>query len=606
MLPAAPPPQLSGLSSRPGLLPPISGGTLAVAADGSIAVAADPDRDRVYLVDVPKHSVKTLQLPAASEPGRVVLDDLGQAHVVLRGTGKLAHIQLTAGELTQSETLCQYPRGLAYRAGDRSLLVACADGQLVTLSAQNQSVVAREQHLNDLRDVVISADDTLVLSRFRSAGLLSQGPSRESEVNPPDMPRPRSNVGAPDVPELDWVSTRATFAFRTVAAADGSVWMLHERAQLDIMQSDQFAVAGERCGPGVQPALTHWSVGQQPVEIDNLGLLGLAAPAVDLAISPDGNLIAIATPAAYAQGSSSVHLQMLSDLEQQAHIEPQIRDEEFPKDASTACKAPPFIQIAPDSQAVAVAFDRDNNLYVQNRFPARLDITHVMDTGGIGTRLVALGNIQIPLNVESDIRDAGHEWFHAALGRSLVSCAACHAEGMDDGHTWTSRSRGARRTPSLRGGFTQTAPFQWNGEYGSADALIMDIVVARLDAHNVPGSAVTAMKTWLDRLPALSLPGSPAAASGKALFESAELRCNDCHLGPQLTNNQTVDVGTGGPFQVPSLLGLALRGPYMHDGCAYDLKGLFMDPSCAGSGHAQLATLSAEQAADVQAYLESL
>src|SRR4051794_8580526 len=32
--------------------PPISGGTLAVARDDSVAVAADPDRDRVWVVDL--------------------------------------------------------------------------------------------------------------------------------------------------------------------------------------------------------------------------------------------------------------------------------------------------------------------------------------------------------------------------------------------------------------------------------------------------------------------------------------------------------------------------------------------------------------------------
>jgi len=35
-----------------------------------------------------------------------------------------------------------------------------------------------------------------------------------------------------------------------------------------------------------------------------------------------------------------------------------------------------------------------------------------------------------------------------------------------------------------------------------------------------------------------------------------------------LTNNQSADVGTGGTFQVPSLVDLAHRAPYMHDGCA--------------------------------------
>ena len=46
------PPQL-GLTTAQSVAPPaISGGTLRVLADGQTAVAADPDRDRVYVVDL--------------------------------------------------------------------------------------------------------------------------------------------------------------------------------------------------------------------------------------------------------------------------------------------------------------------------------------------------------------------------------------------------------------------------------------------------------------------------------------------------------------------------------------------------------------------------
>jgi cytochrome c peroxidase len=38
------------------------------------------------------------------------------------------------------------------------------------------------------------------------------------------------------------------------------------------------------------------------------------------------------------------------------------------------------------------------------------------------------------------------------------------------------------------------------------------------------------------------------------------------------TNNQTLDVGTGGAYQVPSLVGVGSRAPYMHDGRAATLK----------------------------------
>src|SRR4051812_24728843 len=37
--------------------PPISGGTLTIARDGRTAVAADPDRDRIYVVDIPSRTV---------------------------------------------------------------------------------------------------------------------------------------------------------------------------------------------------------------------------------------------------------------------------------------------------------------------------------------------------------------------------------------------------------------------------------------------------------------------------------------------------------------------------------------------------------------------
>ena len=63
------------------------------------------------------------------------------------------------------------------------------------------------------------------------------------------------------------------------------------------------------------------------------------------------------------------------------------------------------------------------------------------------------------------------------------------------------------------------------------------------------------------------------------LFEdTARAGCITCHSGPRLTNAQTVDVGTGAPFQVPSLVGVGTRGPFMHDGCAKTLDDRFKIP----------------------------
>src|SRR5687767_6228533 len=69
--------------------PAISGGTLVVTDDG-LAVAADADRDRVYVVDLGAEVVRaTVDLEAGDEPGRVVADADGRFHVALRGGGAL-------------------------------------------------------------------------------------------------------------------------------------------------------------------------------------------------------------------------------------------------------------------------------------------------------------------------------------------------------------------------------------------------------------------------------------------------------------------------------------------------------------------------------------
>jgi hypothetical protein len=57
-------------------------------------------------------------------------------------------------------------------------------------------------------------------------------------------------------------------------------------------------------------------------------------------------------------------------------------------------------------------------------------------------------------------------------------------------------------------------------------------------------------------------------ARGQAIFEdAAHAACTICDSGPELTNDASVDVGTGGTFQVPRLLGVAWRAPFLHDGC---------------------------------------
>jgi cytochrome c peroxidase len=58
-------------------------------------------------------------------------------------------------------------------------------------------------------------------------------------------------------------------------------------------------------------------------------------------------------------------------------------------------------------------------------------------------------------------------------------------------------------------------------------------------------------------------------------------------------------------FKPPSLLGVAARPPFMHDGCARTLRDRF--GSCGGGdAHGKTSHLTAAQLDDLTAYLESL
>ena len=60
-----------------------------------------------------------------------------------------------------------------------------------------------------------------------------------------------------------------------------------------------------------------------------------------------------------------------------------------------------------------------------------------------------------------------------------------------------------------------------------------------------------------------------------------------CHVGPLMTTKQIVDVGTGGAFKVPSLLGVGARAPFMHDGCATTLMDRFDDRAAVATSTAR-------------------
>jgi mono/diheme cytochrome c family protein len=155
-----------------------------------------------------------------------------------------------------------------------------------------------------------------------------------------------------------------------------------------------------------------------------------------------------------------------------------------------------------------------------------------------------------------------------------------------------------------------TAPFHWNGDLANLGLLMKQVFVDRMSGPDLDKAYIDALGVWLDTIPAMpAMPAQDPAAvdRGRALFADPAVGCATCHAGTLLTNNATVDVGTGRALQVPSLRGLAWRAPYMHDGCAATLLDRFSAP-CGGSGdkHGVTSRLNDAQRADLVAFLRSL
>lgn len=141
------------------------------------------------------------------------------------------------------------------------------------------------------------------------------------------------------------------------------------------------------------------------------------------------------------------------------------------------------------------------------------------------------------------------------------------------------------------------------------NTIVREVFVDRMGGVPQSETRVDALAAWMFALQAPPPPraaNDEAALRGQRLFESEAVGCAGCHNGEKLTNNRTVDVGTGEPMQVPSLVGIAYRAPFIHTGCAATLRDRFNAECGGGDAHGKTSQLSAAEIDDLVAYLETL
>ncbi|MFS8065879.1 MAG: YncE family protein, partial [Byssovorax sp.] len=496
--PPADPPKEEAVYTSSNPPPPISGGTLLALKDGVTAVAADPDRDRVWVVDTSKLSLRgSIALEAGDEPGRGAEDGAGRVWVALRRGGAVVALDVTTLKIAERVPVCAEPRGVAYDPASDRVHVACAGGELVSLAAKTGAEVRRLRLDRDLRDVLLDGDG-LRVSRFRSAELLSldAGGGVTKRVKPPVHN------------EFAAVPYEAAVAWRTIGLPGGGVATLHQRDLASVVPNVVAAYYSDPCNTIVKTGVTvaDPSLPQSPAAG---GIL--VALAVDMAIAPDGQRVAVA--AAGDRVVIETTLAILQSSDTSGDCVGQASSSEQPTRTPIA------------GTPIAVAYDLENHLLVQSREPPSVWV---------------LGRGQIPLPGESR-RDSGHEIFHSAPIAG-VACASCHPEGREDGRVWEFDVIGKRRTQSVAGGVLQTGALHWSGDLPTFDALIGEVLVNRMQ-HAQPGPRhAEAFASWLDAIPApapVAAIDAAAVAKGSALFHDAAIGCATCHGGPKLTTSET-------------------------------------------------------------------
>jgi hypothetical protein len=553
----------------------ISGGTVQIAGNGQFAAVVDADRALVWIVDLRTLTVRgTAQLPKGSAPGRMALDSVGDLYVALRATGDVAKISVPSGDIVSTRHACGDPRGLTWDPYAQLMRIACADGTLASLP---QSGEATAQHVRpDLRDVLITDTGLLALT-WRSAQLWPVGVAKPQPI---DLPKAGISNG------VDAIAMVPHTAWRGFTAPDGSLIVVHQRvvdgpveslhssaanvAAVNTSTNGAYSDTTAQCAtPVVRSSLTvlppAGAANPVPRFVEVPGVLP-----VDAAVSPDSHEVSVALA-----GSNFVERMPLQG-----------------QNTLSLCAPQPSGQAVTVPMPDGVAYTPTGTLVIHSHTPSGLV---VVEKDGTQRSMV--------LDARPFI-DPGQAFFHTPVNG--IACASCHPEGRDDGHVWNIAGE-RRRTPPLAGGLLATAPFHWQGELADMPAVVGETFVHRMGGAMPESSTVDSLGRWLDTLP------SPAPTlamdlkdyqQAKQLFESPAVGCATCHAGPTLTSGQTVDVGTGQAFQVPSLRGVGQRAPYMHDGRASSLRDRFGPTG--GTTHGNTAQLDGHQIDLLVGYLETL
>jgi YVTN family beta-propeller protein len=329
-------------------------------------------------------------------------------------------------------------------------------------------------------------------------------------------------------------------------------------------------------------------VGKASVEIPLDELERYASRPFGVAIAPDKSRIFVS-----CGGSEMVTVIDVPKLLLYAHAHPDTNAQDL---SASAYYVVARISVGHDPRGLTLSRN-GRRLFVANRLE---DTISVIDTRS--NRVVQAIKLDGPKNI-SQLRH-GEQTFYTARQsfQGQIGCATCHIDSTFDGLTWDLEPDGFGRDivdNKMIEGVKDTEPYKWNGgnpniptecgprteKYFWRSENYDNLTLADLAVY------IRGLEPRPNRWALLGHEQTPAQERGQAIFERSVdkfkkpieeyNRCSYCHSGPKGTNHKLFDVGTrkttdnSGMFKSAPLSGIALTGPYLHDGSARTLEEIW-------------------------------
>ncbi len=569
---------------------------LARLGDRRVALLADEDDATLRMIELaPQRGRVLASLPLGTAPGHVVIARDGRAIVSLPSGDAVVEVSAEeSGELRpcSRRKTPRDPVALAVTDDDRTLLVVSRAGRALTLLDRTQK--------NDATTIALSRDPEGVLVDGSSAFVAHRTGSIVSVVSLAERV----------------VAREVSFAWRdrVVLAAPGFGTVTVGDMPRFAVQAHALAKVGGRIM--VPMVLAYPGDGRLHVTMGN-GYGPVSVRGIDGYFPNEPALASLPTTGSAAR----IHLRNETVAERaQRSSAGRIAPSESP------CLLPHAAAVAAGSVVVACAgidrllVIRDGDLARARRVPlpsgvmavaADPDAREVIAWSQFARELSVVsletgGAAAIAVAAERAV-DAGwaegRKTFHAPLGFDGRACASCHPDGLDDGLVWSS-PHGPLQAPQLAGRLRESAPFGWLGKSSTLDEHLGQTMM-RIGAKPMQAAAMAPLISYVRSMK--SPPARPLdtrSKRGRELFTSSVVGCASCHYDDGRAGDGLVhDIGTGGSFDTPSLVGVASSGPYMHDGRFKTLREALVATSGAMGTTKQLsdADLSA-----LLSYLETL